>query len=161
MDRLHQSASTRFPSRIRIVTTVIPFPLILFWLTALHKRNYFWVVTKSFKLYASLPAKKLLSLQRTLADDNKLFYVFRQNNNKMPVIFGITITLKKKYLDSIRHLMAASLKMFSPFFRYILSLHIIGVNVMFKPSKYKDMCTLIRNSTSSESYLPCTQLDHE
>ena len=152
MDRLHQSASTRFPSRIRIVTTVIPFPLILFWLTALHKRNYFWVVTKSLKLYTvfqkAVIAPTYLGRSNgllTLADN--IFLFSDRTITKCLLSSAIMITLQKKYVDSIRHsvlgLVAASREMFSPFFRYILGVHIIGVNVMYTPSKYKDMCTLI------------------
>ena len=65
MDRLHLSDSTLFPSRKRTVT----FPLILLLLTELHQnklRKHFWAVASHPSYQQS--SKKLLSLQRTLAD---------------------------------------------------------------------------------------------
>ena len=160
MDRLHQSASTRFPSRIRIVTTDISISFNLALTDSAPQEKLFLGSYKVIQAIRSLPKSCYRSNVLWLMITSS-FTCLDRTITKCLLSFAITITLKKKYLDSIRHLVAASLKMFSPFFRYILSLHIIGVNVMFKPSKYKDMCTLIRNSTSSESYLPCTQLDHE
>ena len=72
MDRLHQSASTRFPSRIRIVTTAISIFFNLALTDSAPQKKLFLGSDKVIQTIQS--SKKLLSLQRTLADN--IFFPF-------------------------------------------------------------------------------------
>ena len=122
MDRLHQSASTRFPSRIRIVTTDISISSNLALTDSAPQEKLFLGSYKVIQAIRSLPKSCYRSNVLWLMITSS-FTCLDRTITKCLLSFAITIALKKKYLDSMRHLVAASLKMFSPFFRYILSLH--------------------------------------
>ena len=103
MDRLKQSASTIFPSRIRTVTRAISISFNLALTeSATHKKIFFG----SYKVILAIRSLPKSSYRSNVPWLIKCSFAFSD--------------IQKKYLDSIGHsvfgLVAATLKMFCPFF---------------------------------------------
>ena len=100
-------------------------------------------------------SKKLLSLQRTLADNMFFTFLDRTITFKMPVVFCIVFCdhnhiAQKKDLDSIRHSVSVVKKMFFPSLRLSGCPGVAGSFKMFSPFSafILSLCTLLQNTSA-------------